>query len=314
MTFTWSFDAVTGVYKNHQLSSDLRSAAIAQTLIMQFVSPEAGYGKKVGESITIVRISNISEPTSGTISEMERIPEDNLTMSSVAITVSEWGRSVPYTNLAEQLGKFDPESMVQKKLMEQMRLTLDTGAAAAFAKAKVVCEPTGIASINFDTAGSATQQATVGLNVYHVEQIRDYLFQTLHVPYYEGDSYIGLIATKSKRSVMTDPGWETWHKYTDPQAKYNSEVGRLEGIRFIEINHSNALSNSLGSGSVLGEGFFFGEDAVAMAVAEDPELRRAIPEDYGRKQGVAWYGILAFGLVWDTANAGEARVIHLSST
>ena len=313
-TFSWSFDAATGVYKNHALSSDLRSAAIAQCLLMQFVSPEAGYGKKVGESITIVRISNIAEPTTGQISEQEVIPEDNLTMSSTAITVVEWGRSVPYTNLAEQLGKFDPESMVQKKLMEQMKLTMDTAAAGAFKAAQVVCEPTGIASINFDTAGAPTQQATVGLNVYHIEQIRDYMFGTLHVPAYEGDNYIGCIATKSKRSLMSDPAFETWHKYTDPSAKYNSEIGRLESIRFVEINHFNALSNSLGAGGVLGEGFFFGEDAVAMAVAEDPELRRAIPGDYGRKQGVAWYGILQFGLVWNTANAGEARVVHLSST
>lgn len=313
-TFSWSFDAVTGVYKNHALSSDLRSAAVAQCNIMQFVTPEAGYGKKVGESITIVRISNIAEPTTGQIQEQELIPEDNLTMSSTAITVVEWGRSVPYTNLATQLGKFDPDSMVQKKLMEQMRLTMDTAAAGGFKAAQIVCEPTGVASINFDTAGAATQQATAGLNVYHLEQIRDYMFGTLHIPPYEGGDYIGLVATKSKRSVMSDPSFETWHKYTDPSAKYNSEVGRMEQIRLMEINHSNALSNSLGAGGILGEGVFFGEDGVAMAVAEDPELRRAIPQDYGRRQGVAWYGILNFGLVWNTANAGEARVVHLSST
>lgn len=314
MTFSWSYDAATGVYKNHQLSSDLRSAAIAECKFVQFCSPEAGYGKKVGESITIVRISNIAEPTSGQISETERIPEDNLTMSSTAITVVEWGRSVPFTNLAEQLGKFDPESMVQKKLMEQMKLTLDTAAAAAFKTAKIVAEPTGIASINFDTGGVATQQATAGLNVYHIEQIRDYMYGTLFIPPYEGDNYIGIVNTKSKRSLMADPAFETWHKYTDPSAKYNSEIGRLEQIRFIETNHSNALSGSLGAGGILGEGIFFGEDAVSMAVAEDPELRRAMPEDYGRKQGVAWYGILQFGLVWNTANAGEARVVHVSST
>ena len=51
-----------------------------------------------------------------------------------------------------------------------------------------------------------------------------------------------------------------------------------------------------------------------MAIAEDPELRAAIPKDFGRSRSVAWYGILEFGLVWDTANAGEARVIHLTSS
>jgi hypothetical protein len=112
---------------------------------------------------------------------------------------------------------------------------------------------------------------------------------------------------------MSDPAWEDWHKYTDPSAKYNGEVGKIENIRFIEINNSGALNNSIGSGGVLGEGVIFGSDAVAMAVALDPELRAGIPQDFGRSQAVAWYAIADFGLVWDTANAGEAKVVHITS-
>jgi hypothetical protein len=64
---------------------------------------------------------------------------------------------------------------------------------------------------------------------------------------------------------------------------------------------------------VLGEGVIFGADAVTMAVAVDPELRAEPPRDFGRQKAVAWYGILEFGQVWDTANPGEARIIHLAS-
>jgi hypothetical protein len=39
-----------------------------------------------------------------------------------------------------------------------------------------------------------------------------------------------------------------------------------------------------------------------------------VPEDYGRSKGVAWYGIFEFGLIWDTGNAGEAKIIHVTST
>lgn len=315
MSFSWSFDAPTGVYKNHALSSKLRSAAIAETLFMQFVSPEDGYGKKMGESITITRVSNMSEPTSGVLSESQRIPEDNITLSTKAITVSEWGRAVPYTSLSQDLGKFDPDNIVQRELMKQMRLVMDKAVADAMTSSdvKVKAIPSGVAALTFDTDGTASTTATVNLNVYHVEQIRDYMFGTLHVPPYEGDDYVALIATKAKRGLMSDPAWESWHKYTDPSAKYNSEIGRLENIRFIEVGNGNALSGSLGSGSVLGEGIVFGEDAAVMAVAQDPELRRGIPEDFGRKQAVAWYGILNFGVVWDTANAGEARIVHITS-
>lgn len=312
---TWNYDAPTGTYKNHTMSSDLRNAAIAETKFMQFCTPEPGYGKKKGESITITRVSNLDEPDNGRISENQKIPEDDLVLSTIAITVSEWGRAVPYTSLSEDLGKFDMENIIQRTLKDQMKLVMDRAAAAAFKTGQIKCAATGVASISFATNGVAPAQATANLNVFHVEQIRDYMFSTLYIPPYEGDDYIGLVSTKGKRGVMSDPAWEPWHRYTDPKAKYNSEIGRLENIRFIEINHNSALARSIGLNGVAGEAVFFGADAVAIAIAEDPELRAAIPGDFGRSKAIAWYGILEFGQVWaDSANPGEARVVHFTTT
>jgi len=311
---TWSFDAPTGVYKNHEMSEQLRYAAIAETKGLQFVTPEPGYGKKKGESITISRVSALTVPTSGVLTENISIPEDVLSITTVAVTVNEWGRSVPYTSLSDDLSAFNMQNIVQRALRDQMKVVLDNAVFAAFKTGQIKAEATGVSSINFDTGGAATQQAVANLDMYHVEQIRDYMYTTLLIPPYEGDDYIGLVSTKAKRGVISDPAWEPWHRYTDPEAKYNSEIGRMENIRFIEINNTGALSGSKGLNGVCGEAIFFGTDAVAMAVAEDPELRAKIPSDYGRSRGVAWYGILNFGVVWTTANAGEARIIHLTST
>jgi len=311
--FTWTFDAPTGVFKNHALSSKLRFAAIAETKFMQFVMPEPGYGKKKGESITITRISSLAVPTNGRLTENRVIPEDDFVITTIAITVSEWGRAVPFTSFAQDLSSFDLKNGIQKTLKDQMKLVMDASAAAAYKTAKVKAIPDGVTSIVFDTDGVASTQATANLGVFHVEQIRDFMFTDLLIPPAVGDDYIGLVSTKAKRGLINDPNWEKWHTYTDPQAKFNSEIGRLENIRFIEINHQSALSKSLGLNGVLGEGIFFGDDAVAMAVAEDPELRVKQATDYGRNNGIAWYGILEFGIVWDTANAGEAKIIHLTS-
>jgi N4-gp56 family major capsid protein len=257
--FTWAFDAPSGVYKSHEMSSALRKAAIAETKFMQFVKPEPGYGKKSGDSITLTRISNLAVPSSGKLLESTKIPEDNLQITTVQISVSEWGRSVPYTSLSDDLSMFNMENVVQRALKDQMKLTLDNAAAAAFksTSAKVKASPDGLASIQFGTSGVAPATATVNLNMYHVEQIRDYLFSTLYVPPFEGDDYVCLISTKAKRGLVSDPNWETWHKYTDPQAKYNAEIGRIENIRFVEVNNTSALSGSLGSGGVLGVFDFF---------------------------------------------------------
>jgi len=316
MNFTWSFDAPNGVYKNHAMSEQLRYAAIAQTKFMQFVRPESGYGRKKGESITISRVSNLDVPGDGRITEGQNIPEDQLTLSTKAITVTEWGRAVPFTSLADDLSKFDVENIVQKNLMKQMSLVMDNAAAGAFKSSdvKVAAVATGAASINIATNGVYGATALSNMKMYHVEEIRDYMHGTLKMPgINDGNDYICIASTKVCRGIKSDPNWETWNKYTNPEAKYNGEIGRIEGIRFIETNNFGALENSVGSGGVTGEAVFFGDDAVAMAVVLDPELRAEIPRDFGRQKAVAWYGIAEFGTVWDTASPGESRIIKFGS-
>src|SRR5918992_2535223 len=310
---TWTFDAPTGTYKNHAISRRLYMAALEEAVFADHVRTVDGFGRKRGETVTLTRVGNIAEPTSAQLTETERIPEDTFTLTPVAITVKEFGRAVPFTSLADDLSAFDIENPIQNKLTEQMRLVIDTRSAAASKTAKVKYVPTGLASNNIATNGTAGAQATANMNVFHVEEIRDYLFDTLHAPPADGDDYIAIFRTLGLRGIKRDPSWEEWHKYSDPQVKYNSEVGRLENTRFIETNHADALSKT-GASSVLGEGVVFGRDGVAMAEVLTPELRAAIPADFGRQKSVAWYGIFEYGLIWDTGNAGEARVVHVTST
>lgn len=314
-THSWTYDAPTGVYKNHDLSEEIRMASIAQTRFVQFCSTEDGYGRKKGESVTITRVSNIDEPDDDTLIELERIPEDTFSLSTQAIDVDERGRAIPYSSLSTDLAHFDIENAIQKKLRDQLALRLDRVAAAAFKVGQVKAIPDGTASLTFDTDGTASTQATANLNVYHVEEIRDYMFSTLTIPPYMDSEYVCLASTLACRGVKRDPNWEKWKTYTDPEAKFMGEIGKIEGVRFVEINNTNALSQSLGASSVLGEAVFFGDDPVAMANVMDPELRAKESDDYGRSKGVAWYGIYGFDQIWkDSANQGEARVIHLTSS
>lgn len=311
--FQWQFDAPTGTFKQHALSQRLYEAAVQRSVFVDHCRPVEGFGKKQGENVTLTRISNIAEPTSANLIEGERIPEDTFVVTTTSITVKEIGRSVPFTSFAQDLSFFDIENPIQNKLIDQMRLVLDTKASVAFKAGLIKYTPTGFSSETVTTNGTPGAQATENMNVYHCEEIRDYMFDTLNVPPADGEDYVGIFRTLGMRGIKRDPAWETWHKYTDPQAKYNAEVGRLENIRFIETNHSTALGK-IGASSVLGEGVVFGQDAVAMAEVLTPEMRAGIPQDFGRSKAVAWYGILEFGVIWTTANAGEAKIIHVSST
>jgi N4-gp56 family major capsid protein len=311
-TFTWTFDAPTGTYKSHQMSMKLWEAALPGSVFMDHIRPIEGYGRKKGESVTLTRIANITEPTSAQLIEAIRIPEDEFAISTKAITVKELGRAVPFTSLAMDLSEFDLENPIQRKLREQMRLVLDTMAATAFKRAQVKYAITGATSNNITFNGTFGATSTANMAVYHVEEIRDLMYDTLNVPPLDGGDYIAIFRTRGLRGIKRDANWEKWHQYTDPTVKFNGEVGRIESVRFIETNHANALAN-VGTASVLGEGVVFGEDAVGMAEALPPELRAAIPQDFGRSKAVAWYGILDFDIIWDTGNAGEAKVVHVGS-
>ncbi len=313
-THSWVHDAPSGVYKNHAMSSKIRMAAIKACKFMPFVKPEEGYGKKKGENVTLTRVSNVTVPSDDKLQELVPIPEDALSLSTQAITVYERGRSIPYSSLSLDLGHFDLENAIQKKLRDQLKLRMDITAADAFKDGQILAVPTGIAATTFETDGAVSNTAISNLNVYHVESIRDYMFSTLNIAPNSGDDYICILATQAKRGLVRDPAWVDWKKYTDPGAKFNGEIGRIENIRFIESNHTSALSENLGTGSVLGEAVFFGDDPVSMGVVEDPELRAKENTDYGRSKGVAWYGVYGFAQIWsDSANAGEARVVYVTS-
>lgn len=312
---SWTYDAPTGVYKNHELSGKVRKAAIAQCKAMQFVDPIDGYGKKKGESITITRVSNIAVPTSDALLEEERIPEDSISISTQALSVAEHGRALPYTLYAETLSHFNLPEVIEGKLRDQMALSLDALAMAAFKSGMVKAIPTGVAALTMDTDGTPSSAGVANVNYYHMEQMRDYAHSTLNMaPYSDGD-YMMLLATKGCRGIKTDPKFDDWNKYTNREAKMTGEIGKIEGIRIVEVNNTASLSGSKGTGSVLGEGVLFGADAVSMGTVVDPEIRMKVAGDYGRSLGIAWYGVYGFEQIWDdSATAGEARVIHLTSS
>ncbi len=311
MSVTWTFDAPEGVWKSHELSRAIYEAAVEETQFVPWAEPVRGFGRKRGETVTLPRVGRPTEPASAKLAEGARIPEDRLALSTVAITVSEYGRAISYTSLLEDLSTINIENQVQRLLKEQQRLVLDTACAAAFKAAKVKYIPTGITSGVFDTDGVPSTTATANWGMFHIEEVADYLYDVLLAPPAEGDDYIAIFRTLALRGLKRDPQWEQWHIYTNPEAKAEGEVGRVERIRFIETNHAQALGK-VGSANVLGEGVVFGADAVALAEVVTPELRMA-SGDFGRSLAVAWYGILEFGLIHPTANAGEARIVHVTS-
>ncbi len=308
---SWTFDAPSGVYKSHALSQRILEASIANTQFMAYVDSIEGYGKGKGETVTIPRFSNMTQPSSSRIGEFDDIPEDRVPQSVKAVTVSEFGRSIPYSSFNRDLSPLDIEAALRRALEKQMRLTLDSEAATAFKSTLTKYIPTGIAAGNFDTDGTPTNTAGSNLNYFHLEAIRDYAVDTLHMDM----DFTLLASTKAVRGLKQDPQFIEWNAPQNREAKVKGEVGIIEGVKVIEINNTAALSNSKGTNGVLGEAIFFSGNPVSMAVVKQPELMVAKLDPYGRTFGIAWYGILEWVATWaaDSASAGEADIIHITS-
>ena len=317
-TYSWTYDAASGIYKSHAMSADLLKLAALKFKIVPFTKKVNSFGRGMGETITLPYYKPVDEPTSAQLEEETRIPIDQLQMGTYTITIKEWGRGVEFTSLAKDLSALDPEAGAQKALKDQMMLAMDTAAAKAFtgSNAKVAFIPTSLTGGVFDTDGTPSTTALVNLTKDHMGVLRDYMANVLHTPFYEGEWYIGLFATKALRGLKNDRVLMSFDKYLRKgDILYRNEVGMIESIRTVEINHENALSDSIGSGNVLGEGVVFGEDAVGRIEVEYPHLRADMnyKSDFGRKKAVAWYGSVAYDVLFQSADDRECRIVKIGS-
>lgn len=303
----WTLDAPSGVYKDHALSSKIREAAIADAQFTRFVRPESSYGMGKGQSITITRVFPLAKATR--VSELDRLPSGRPVIDTLSITVSEWGFKIPMTEFEKNLTYFDLTNQFQRVLRDQMRLTMDDMNADAFKSTPYKYTPVSTGGV-FSTTGTAGATADTNLSISDLRNIHDEL-RELKCPKYRNGKYVGILSTKAARGVKNDPEYKDWQAPTTSGPFMDARLRDVEGFMLIETNHDDALSGSLGTGGVLGEAVFFGQDAVVMATVDEPELRAGLPEDLGRFRDTGWVGTLESGLVWDDAD--YARVIHVTS-
>lgn len=313
----WTFFSDVGIYKNRTLSDKLLETVVAEVIFLQFTDMVEGFGRGKGETINLMYVEELPQPTNPRLSEHTRVPIDKLAYGNVAITVTEWGRGVEYTDLARQLGKFDPRSVLQKKLRQQMEGAIDTGIANAMQAALIVFSPTSPTGGTWATAGTPGALATAQLTVDHFGLFRDYLVASIHCPPREGRTWTGIFTPKSLRGIKQDTLFLQWAQYLRKgDVLYNSEVGQIEGIRCVECSREEALSNTSGSSTTIGEGLIFGDEWCARVEVEAPELRAKpdYQDDFGRKGACAWIGTFEFGLFWPFADDKKAKGFRIEST
>lgn len=306
---SWVFDAPSGVYKNHALSSDIRKEAMYDTQTMRYLRTEPGYGKKKGDTLTITRIMQM--PVAGRVGELDVLPSGRPAINTKSVTVDEWGFKVNTTEFEKDLTFFDMTNQFQQMLRDQMGLTMDLMSTEALKTTPVKYTPQVGGGV-FSSNGTPAGVATANLAIADLRVIRDQL-RKFKAPYFRNNRYVGILSTRAARGIKNDPEYKDWLAFHTAEPMRSGQIqGDVEQFQLFETNNIFSFFDLVGSSTVCGEAIFFGADPGFLAVVNEPELRAGVPYDLGRFQDVGWVGTIAASLTWDIASL--ARVIHVTST
>ena len=293
------------------LSKELRMVLQPLVKFRQFcdVHDAAMQGKGKGELFHWNVYSDVVTQGASLV-ETDAMPETNFTITQGSMTITEYGNSVPYSGKLDNLSEQPVREVINKVLKNDAKKAMDAAAKAQFQATPLYIAPTGGTSttaLTLTTNGATATVNNVAMGKDHVKAVVD-LMKERNIPPYQGDDYFSLGHPSTFRPLKNE--LEAIHQYV--QAGFvlimNGEIGRYEGVRFIEQTNvaketwSNAKSNWA---------YFFGQDTVAEGIAVPEEMRGKIPGDFGRSMGIAWYYLGGFGLVHTVA--ADARILKWSS-
>ena len=309
----WVTNSLGGYMYSDNLSKVLRMAVQPLVKFRQFadVKDAAIQGKGKGQEFHWNVYSDVA--TQGTVlTETSTMPETNYTITQGTMTITEFGNSVPYSGKLDDLSEQPVKEVISKVLKNDAKKAFDIAAQTEFEKTKLRVYPTGGTSttaITLSTTGTVGGTNTgVALNKSHVKAIVDTMKER-NIPPYEADDYFAIAHPSTWRQLKND--LESVHQYVQQgfQMILNGEIGRYEGVRFIEQTN---IAKAAWGGGVTNWAYFFGADTVAEGVVVPEEMRGKIPSDYGRSRGVAWYYLGGFGIVH--TQAAQSRIVKWDST
>lgn len=326
----WAVNSLGGYMYSLELSDILRTAVQPLCKYRQFADAKdfTDKGLHKGQLFTW-NVYNDVAAQGTTLTETTTMAVTNFTIAQGTGTVTELGNSVPYTGMLDNLSKHPVQEIINKVLKNDAKKAMDGQAWFQFWGCQLVVTPscaTGVqgtdtTAVTLFTNGTTTITNSVNMHKNHIKSIVD-VMKERNIPPYMGDEYFGIAWPTTWRPVKND--LESVYQYRDEgfQMIYNGEIGKFEGVRFIE--QTNIPKGNYNSGNYVSSGsftawanalsdtaFFFGEDTVAEAIVVPEEMRGMIPADFGRAKGIAWYYLGGFALT--QTQAAQTRIVRWGS-
>ena len=233
-----------------------------------------------------------------------------INMGTLNATVAQYGGYVELTDLLIMTAIDNNLCMATKLLGSQAGRTLDSisrevlvgGTNVQYGEGKVSSRAQlvgGEAEGNHYLTVDAVRRAVRFLKNQNAEKI--------------DGAYVAIIHPDCAYDLMSDPNWKYPHQYADPSAIFEGEIGKIEGVRFIEsteakVFHANDLAENMRtltvSGSANGDTVNFSTDAT---VYEGALIGREVLID-GKKYYVSANTASSMTLCTDSTKQTAANV------
>lgn len=172
-----------------------------------------------------------------------------LTMGVITATVNQYGGFIELSDIL-LLTAIDNNLMEATKLLaSQAGRTLDTITREVLNGGTNVLYAGGVVDRTLLVGGDATpannnyltvdevRKAVRALKVQNAQKINGY--------------YVGIIHPDAAYDLMSDPKWVNVKTYSDPDGIYEGEIGRIEGVRFVETSEAKVFAPTpLTAGSI----------------------------------------------------------------
>lgn len=262
---------------------------------LQFAKVKRDLQAVRGKAIVFVKYNNLDG--GGSLEESDVLTPEGISTSEISIPVKEQGNAVQVTELLLRTSLLDVLGDASKLLANNMALVLD----GQFRD--TVLKTTNAVYGN----GSANLAAMNSTSVFNTKTVKDAIetLATNNAPRIAGDYYVCIAHPHQLRELRDDPNWINANTYMGRRQLYIGEVGMYEGCIFIETTQmpvldAAKLAEKYGAGATITQGYeavFFGENAYAMGIALDVELRDDGVVELGRKHTLGWYGIWGTGII-----------------
>lgn len=267
--------------------------AMPNIYFRQFVDYKLDFTVQPGERMLFSRLDNLIEG-GRLVDEDTPITKNKMTGTAEYVTVYEFGNGASFSRRAATASLRNMMEDARRVLSRDYAIVMDKYLRDVFQTCANKFYMT-----NVYTAGTSTASVDAYFNDIALASLVQKA-KELNMPKFNrgADSFYAFVGTPHQiRQIRASMGWLAARQYVNPSDMLNGEAGRLNDVVFFDSTHMQS-AGAIGSGSaVVHRGVFIGADAVGYGESVPMELIPDPPEDFGRKQSIAWYTIAGAGVL-----------------